>query len=138
MRLVTLARQWRRVLDAQLAPLGLSGAGWPPLAHLAHAGGGLTQRELAERIGIDGSSLVRLLDQHTGAGWIERREDPQDRRAWRLYLTREGRAMARRIQAVIERVESDMLAGVDAAQLQAMRTGFDHIGRAIAALEVQP
>ncbi|WP_295549004.1 MarR family winged helix-turn-helix transcriptional regulator [uncultured Pseudacidovorax sp.] len=135
MRFVVLARRWRRALDAQLAALGLTDAGWPPLMYLAQAGGGLTQRELAERIGIDGSSLVRLLDQHARAGWIERRDDPQDRRTWRLFLTRDGRAMVRRIQTVLDRVESRMLAGLDDAQLQALLDGFDRIGEGIAAME---
>ncbi|MFT4266702.1 MAG: MarR family transcriptional regulator [Xenophilus sp.] len=136
MRFVVLARQWRRALDTQLAALGLTDAGWPPLVYLAQAGG-LTQRELAGRIGIDGSSLVRLLDQHVRAGWVERREDPGDRRAWRLHLTREGQGMVRRIRSVLDRVEAGMLAGLDDAQLQAMLEAFDRIGEAIGAMEAR-
>lgn len=135
MRFVVLARQWRRALDVQLSALGLTDAGWPPLVYLAQAGGGLTQRELADRIGIDSSSLVRLLDQHARAGWIERREDPEDRRAWRLFLSPSGKSMVRRIRAVLDQVESRMLAGLDDAQLQALLDGFDRIAEGVAALE---
>lgn len=135
MRFVLLARQWRRALDAQLSALNLTDAGWPPLVHLAAGDSGLTQRELADRIGINGSSLVRLLDQHAQAGLIERREDPQDRRTWRLFLTREGRTAVRRIQAVLDKVETRMLAGLSDAQLLATLAAFDRVAEGIAALE---
>lgn len=138
MRFVGLARLWRRTLDAEMAGLGLTDAGWPPLVYLAQAGGGLTQRELARRIGIDGSSLVRLLDQHAQAGRIERREDPQDRRVWRLHVTPDGQAMVGRIQATLDRVEASMLIGLDDRQLGMMTEAFDCIADNISALEVGP
>ena len=53
---------WRHALDGRMAALGLSDAAWPPLVYLDRSGEGVTQSELATRCGIDGSTLVRLLD----------------------------------------------------------------------------
>ena len=89
--MVTLTRQWRRFVEEQLAVSGLTDATWTPLLHLRAWGDGVTQKELAERVGLDGSSLVRLLDILEGKGWVERRADPADRRSKRIFLTEEGK-----------------------------------------------
>jgi MarR family transcriptional regulator for hemolysin len=85
--MVTLTRQWRRFVEEQLAASGLTDATWTPLLHLRAWGDGVTQKELAERVGLDGSSLVRLLDILEGKGWVERRADAADRRSKRIFLT---------------------------------------------------
>src|SRR3546814_7214069 len=86
-RFSLLARRWRQVLDAHLATAGLSDATWIPLVHLSETGGGITQKELAALVGIDGSSLVRLLDILCRKGLVERRADESDGRARRIHLT---------------------------------------------------
>ena len=80
-RFALLARRWRRVLDARLAASGLSDATWVPLVHLEESGGGVTQKELAALVGIEGSSLVRLIDILGRQGLVERRVDTTDGRA---------------------------------------------------------
>lgn len=138
MRFVSVARLWRRHLDVELRELGLSDASWPPLIYLAEAGEALTQKELARRIGIDGSTLVRLVDQHVQAGWIERCVDVQDRRAWWLQLTRSGRGVVRRIQAALDRAETQMLAGLGASDLAVTLATFESIASNIHALQGRP
>ncbi|WP_410859550.1 MarR family winged helix-turn-helix transcriptional regulator, partial [Paraburkholderia sp. SIMBA_054] len=56
----------------------MTDATWVPLVHLHQTGGGLTQKELAALVGIDGSSLVRLLDILCRQGLAERRVDERD------------------------------------------------------------
>src|SRR3546814_11911523 len=95
-RFSLLARRWRQVLDAHLATAGLSDATWIPLVHLSETGGGITQKELAALVGIDGSSLVRLLDILCRKGLVERRADESDGRARLIHLNPEiGRASCR-------------------------------------------
>src|SRR5690606_36107404 len=89
-RFSLLARRWRRALDARLAAGGLSDATWVPLVHLQESGGGITQKELAALVGIDGSSLVRVLDILSRQGLVERRLDEADGRARLVYLTPTG------------------------------------------------
>ena len=74
-RFALLARRWRQSLDAHLAEAGLSDATWVPLVHLHESGGGITQKDLAALVGIDSSSLVRLLDILCRQGLAERRVD---------------------------------------------------------------
>jgi MarR family transcriptional regulator for hemolysin len=114
---VELARRWRRALDAKLAEAGLTDATWAPLIHRHELGDGIHQKELAERVGLDGSSLVRLLDILAERELIERREDEQDRRAKRVYLTRSGKKAVKSIQKVLGKVEREMLSDVTEGDL---------------------
>src|SRR3954453_14800726 len=74
------ARQWRRAVDRRLQPFGLTEATWLPLIYLARAPAPMRQKDLAAALGLDGSSVVRLLDALETSGHIERREGGKDRR----------------------------------------------------------
>lgn len=106
--ILRLTRIYRRAVDRTLAAHGLSEARALPVLHIARLGEGVRQGALAEELGIEGPSLVRLLDQLSAAGLVERRDDPRDRRAKTLHLTPEGRALA----AVIERTLDDLRGGL--------------------------
>src|SRR5215469_9761990 len=75
------ARQWRRAVDRRLQPFGLTEATWLPLIYLARAQAPMRQKDLAAALGLDGSSVVRLLDALEASGLIERHEVGADRRA---------------------------------------------------------
>lgn len=132
-RFSLLARRWRRALDAQLAAAGLSDATWLPLVHLQENGDGITQKDLAALVGIDSSSLVRLLDILSRSGLVERRVDPADARARRIHLTGAGRDRVAEIRAELARVEEDLLAGISDAELTAMLGHFAAIDRRLQA-----
>ncbi len=127
-RFVLLARAWRRELDHVLAGIGLTDATWAPLVHLDMLGDGISQKDLAWRVGIDGSSLVRLLDILARRGLIERRADPQDRRAKRIHLTEQGRAVLGDIRRTLAVTEDAMLDGLSDRQIAATLDLFDHVG----------
>jgi MarR family transcriptional regulator for hemolysin len=78
--LFSTARAWRTKLDQRLRPLGLSQGKWRTLIHLSHGGDRLTQKELAEHMGIEEPTLVGLLHRLESDGWIKRQESPNDRR----------------------------------------------------------
>ena len=80
-RLAETNQKWRAELDLRLGPLGLSQARGLILHYLSIHGDGLQQNELAEIVGIRGSTLVRQLDRLESDGWVARRNDPEDRRA---------------------------------------------------------
>jgi DNA-binding MarR family transcriptional regulator len=75
-----------------LADHGLTLPQFDVLATLWH-GEGITQQELAERLLVTKGNVVGLIDRVSAAGWVERRPDPDDRRANRLYLTAAGRKL---------------------------------------------
>jgi DNA-binding MarR family transcriptional regulator len=66
--------------------LGLTQAQWRAIAFLAR-NEGVNQACLAESLEVQPITLARLIDRMQAAGWVERRTDPEDRRAVRLYLT---------------------------------------------------
>lgn len=134
-RFVVLARQWRKVIDQHLAEAGLTDATWAPLVHLSEWGEGITQTELAGRIGLDGSSLVRLLDILCERGLIERRVDPGDRRARRVFLTVTGEAEVARIRGLLIAVDAGLLADITDDEIEAVLAAFDRIALRIEALQ---
>lgn len=127
--LVTIARRWRLELDHQLAETGLSDATWRPLIHLDNANGPLTQKELAASVGIDGSTLVRLLDALEARQLVQRQSDPADRRTRRLAITPAGKRLVAQIRQALTQPESQMLQGLSEAELAAMVLGFEKIQR---------
>ncbi len=111
------ARAWRARLDRRLKPLGLSQARWLVLLKLARGGDGIVQKELAARIGIEGATLVRLLDCMARDGWILRRDAAHDRRSKTVHLTPRARAVLPRIEAVAAEVRGELLAGIQHADV---------------------
>src|SRR5712672_1113605 len=81
------ARQWRRAADLRLQPFDLTEATWLPLVRIARAPAPMRQKELAASLSLDGSSVVRLLDNLAAAELIQRREEAGDRRAKTIVLT---------------------------------------------------
>ena len=112
-----LGRLWRREADLALAAHGLSQATAHPLRVLSGRGKFLRQGALADELGIEGPSLVRLIDLLQAEGLVERREDPTDRRAKTLHLTTEGEAKAEEINRVLRRVRAFLLKDIPAADL---------------------
>ncbi len=135
---VLLARRWRRLLDRRIAALGLSDATWTPLIHLQMAGDGISQTELAALVGIEGSSLVRLLDILVARGLVERQADPRDRRTRLIVLTEAGHAMLGDIRRVLDEAEAEMLADASDEELAAALGLFARIDRQLHAMAETP
>ena len=131
-RLVGLGRRWRKALDTRLAQEGLSDAAWTPLVHLQRLGDGVSQTELAAAVGLDGSSLVRLLDMLVAQGLIERQAHPSDRRIKLVHLTPEGRRTVTALRKRIGVIEDELLADLDDATVQTLMDAFDRIEARIA------
>jgi MarR family transcriptional regulator, transcriptional regulator for hemolysin len=108
-RLSRLTRRWRQVLDLEVQSAGLTDATWRPLLHLHLLGDGIRQKELAASVGIEGASVVRLLDTLVAMGLIQRSEDAGDRRAKLLRLTPEGLLVVARIQKTVRDLDSELL-----------------------------
>jgi len=80
-----LSRQWRCLLDKQLACQGLTQSSGIALVYIAE-NQGFSQTELARLLAVETPSLVPVLDQLEKQGLIERRPSEQDRRQKALYL----------------------------------------------------
>ena len=111
-----LRRELRKVYDRELAPTGLSLAHAWPIVLIAEQPG-MSQRELAERLEIEGPTLVRLLHQLSAMELVTRQQNPDDLRANTLHLTPAGRATAKRLRRAMDGVRSRLLAGVSDDEL---------------------
>lgn len=134
-RFVLLARRWRRVLDTHLAHAGLTDATWAPLIHLSETGGGMAQKDLALLVGVDDSSLVRVLDILERQELIERRRSKADGRARLVYLTPGGKKRVTAIRREVRTSERKLLTGLTDAQITATLHAFAVIDQRITALE---
>ena len=126
-RLTVIARRWRNAVDARLHLLDLSDATWPPLYHLHVSGEAISQRALAERIGLDDSTLVRLLNILEVKGFVVRQIDKKDKRARTVSLTSTGRKVVDQLRAELEAVESELLDGIPPQKIAAALDAFDAI-----------
>lgn len=120
MELGKVARRWRTRLDSRLRVMGLTQARWMALLELSHADG-LTQRELAATLGIEGPTLVRLLDGLEAQGLIERQVCPADRRAKRIHLTANAAPVLHEIREIAEATRRELLGGIPRDDLSAAR-----------------
>ena len=121
-----LARLLKTYVDHQARRYGMTRAQWQVLSRLEQSEG-LKQSELAEMLDLQPITLTRLVDRLCENGLIERRADPDDRRAKRLFLTKEARPLMDRLAVLGEEVMAEVLAGLDDADVQLMLT---KLGRA--------
>ena len=108
-----VARLLRWSFDRQSQDLGLTRAQWSVLAHLT-SGDGIQQKSLACLMDIAPITLARHLDHLEVDAWIERRDDPNDRRAKRVYLTPKAKPMIEKLGKLGQKIRKQALSGIDA------------------------
>src|SRR5690242_11022844 len=111
--IMDVARLLKTYADQRWRQFGTSRAQWAVLVRIERSEG-LKQSELAEILDLQPISLTRLLDRLSDNGLIERRPDPNDRRANRLYLTPAARPLLKQLAALGEELMETVLQNVDA------------------------
>lgn len=117
--LIQAGRKWRKVAQMALAAHGISQARASALVWVHRLGGGTRQVTLASYIGIEGTSLVRLLDELSASGLVVRKDDPNDRRAKTIWLTPAGDCLAVQIEKVLATLRDRVLEQMDVADVDA-------------------
>lgn len=135
--LMGLSRTWRQVLEVRLAEMGLTDATWVPLFHLHDAGQPLTLKQLAERVGLDSSTLVRVVDLLESRGLLLRATDAHDRRSKSLHLTTDGLHVVADVRAKLHQVDSQLLEGMDANTIAALRSGMQQLHARLTSIQQQ-
>ena len=110
--IMDVARMLRTYADQRARQFGISRAQWVVLIRLDRSEG-LKQSELAEILDLQPISLTRLLDRLAENGLIERRADPNDRRANRLYLTPAARPLIEQLGTLGLDMMETVLDGLD-------------------------
>jgi MarR family transcriptional regulator for hemolysin len=114
-----VARMLKTYADYKGNQFGITRAQWVVLARLDRFEG-LKQSELAEMLDLQPISLTRLLDRLCAGGLIERRADPNDRRAKRLFLTAAARPLLEQLGDLGEDMMTNALAGVERESVERM------------------
>jgi MarR family transcriptional regulator for hemolysin len=120
------ARLLRTYADQEAREFGMTRAQWAVLFRLQRAEG-LKQSELADILEVQPITLTRLIDRLCDNGLIERRSDPNDRRAKRLFLTPAARPVLERLNVVGETMMAGVLAGVDRSTREAVAGALETI-----------
>src|SRR5665811_159911 len=107
-QLVESSRLLRNYIDHRAKTRGTTRAQWIVLFRLRQQEG-LSQVDLADVLELQPISLVRLLDRLVERGLLERRHDPRDRRANRLFLTASGRQLVDDLDSLRDSIASDVL-----------------------------
>jgi MarR family transcriptional regulator, transcriptional regulator for hemolysin len=113
------ARLMRRRFDQRARHLGLTRAQWQVLAHLQR-NEGINQIGLADLLDIEAITLCRTIDRMEEGGWVERRADPNDRRARLLFLTERARPFIADMRVIAEEIYAEALSGLPADTRQTL------------------
>ena len=119
-QLVESSRLLRNYIDHRAKSRGTTRAQWIVLFRLRQQEG-LSQVDLADVLELQPISLVRLLDRLVEQGLLERRHDPRDRRANRLFLTASGRQLVDDLDSLRDSIASDVLRDIST---EAIETGL--------------
>lgn len=129
-----VTRLMRKHFDRRAVRFRMTRAQWRALKRLSR-NEGMRQNELAEQLEMEPIAIGRVIDRLQKAGFVERRADPADRRAWRLHLT----ARAHGVVDDMEQISSELLReaqrGVSAAQMKAMMSTLTRMKNNLHALD---
>ena len=121
----------RFALDAVFKPLGVTDATWRVLFYLHRRGDGCMQKDLANEMGIEGPTLVRLLDRLEEQGLIQRQPAPHDRRGKMVYLTDGAEPVISQLQELSSKSLSSLLDTITDAEMETCVNVFDRLLNAI-------
>ena len=108
---------FRKHFDRRAVKFGLTRAQWRATKVLYHREG-LRQTELAEFLEMEPIAVGRVIDRLQAAGFVERRHDPKDRRAWRLHTTEQARVIVDDMELIARDLRKDATVGIDYDELE--------------------
>lgn len=126
-----VSRGYKAVCDRLASRFGLTQAiAWPIVA-ISRMGDGVRPSVIADAVGIEPSSVVRLIDQLVEANLLERRDDKDDRRAKLLFLTEKGKEIVKGIEEALIPLRKQLMQGLTDKDLDACNHFFTTLGQSI-------
>jgi len=118
-----VSRVRRTLFDNEMKPLGMTRSRWWVLAQLSRSLNykgvdGMLQTELAEIMEVGKVTVGGLIDHLEAAGYVERRPDPNDRRAKRVVITQKGHGILAQMSDVGSRLNVKVLDGIPAEHVR--------------------
>ena len=127
------SRIMRRYFDRRARAMGFTQVQWRALRKLDD-NPGISQAGLADLLEMQPISLARILDRMVLAQLVERRPDPDDRRAVKLYLTEEAAPILKVLHEIAEELRDVANKGISAADqaniitaMRQMRANFEDV-----------
>ncbi|MGD8106521.1 MarR family winged helix-turn-helix transcriptional regulator [Pantoea sp. FN0302] len=111
------AHAWRLAIDRRLKESGLSMNSWLAIATLASESEPMTQKALAQVLGLEEASMVPLIDRLVAQRLIERLQPEEDRRKRLLIVTAEGWAVFEKVKVEADRLRGELLTDIDRDEL---------------------
>jgi DNA-binding MarR family transcriptional regulator len=131
-----VSRRMHKRFDERARSLGATRAQWKTLFTLSR-NEGVNQGALADLLEVEPITLCRMIDRLEESGLVERRRDPGDRRAWRIYLTPAALPVIERLRAYADDLFVQVLTGVDEGERAALHAALEKIRANLITLPVQ-
>jgi len=128
-----VSRLMRRRFDERARSVGATRAQWRALTTLSR-NEGLNQGALADLLEVEPITLCRMIDRLEESGLVERRRDPNDRRAWLPYLTDKSRPLLDDLRTVAGEMIDQALAGIAPAERERLGAVLETIRANLIAL----
>ena len=126
-----VSRSYKAACDKVAAQYGLTQAVAWPIVAISRMGECVRPGVIADAVGIEPSSVVRLIDTLAASGLIERRDDANDRRAKLIFLTPEGRKKVKEIESALVPLRRELLQGLTEKELDVCMHVFKTLGASI-------
>lgn len=114
-----VTRLMRKHFDRRAVRFQMTRAQWRALKRLSYSEG-MRQSELAEQLEMEAIAVGRVIDRLQKAGFVERRADPADRRAWRLFLTARAHGVVDDMELISSELFRKAQRGISAAEMKTM------------------
>ena len=125
---------FRKHFDRRAVKFGLTRAQWRATKMLYHREG-LRQTELAEFLEMEPIAVGRVIDRLQAAGFVERRPDPKDRRAWRLYTTPQASGVIDDMERIARDLRRECTAGITYEEMKQAMDVLTRLKENLQALE---
>lgn len=136
LKLAIVARRLRMKYDQRVEEGGLTRAQWSVLAVVSRRPGA-TQRTLANLLFVTDVTAGRMVDRLCADGFLERRENPEDRRAYRVYLTEKARPVLARLSKLSTQFEEEVFANFSDEDLARLDELLGLMARNLADVDVE-
>ena len=130
-----VSRELSTGFDAQLKILGMTSARARVMLLLLRSPEGVSQAAVTDFLGVEHPTAVRILDGLEALGHIRREPAPNDRRAKLIVLTPLGRPVAAQVDVMTDRLNAQLLDGLDQADLDTTDRMLDVLLKRIVTLK---
>lgn len=121
-----IARLMRKRFDMAARNIGVTGPQWRVLLVVLR-NPGINQGQLADRLDVEPITTCRMVDRLELAGLVERRRDPADRRAWRIFLTDAALPLVGQLREIGEEMVAQATCDLSEGERAAMTTQLERI-----------